>query len=149
MNQGRTQIMPNNLSANVKEVDINEVFEDILFSEEKIIEHAYQQGYQIGTTEDSIEGYHLGYHRGAELGSELGYYEAFAQHYIEYAENLKIPSKSLKTLNVLKQGCEEFPHTNSEDIDLLEAIEKLRVLYKKIAAQLKIKSDFKKEGIQF
>ncbi|XP_066257172.1 protein LTO1 homolog [Euwallacea similis] len=145
----KTQIMPNNLSAKVKEVDINEVFEDILFSEEKVIEDAYQHGYQIGTSEDSIEGYHLGYHRGAEFGSELGYYEALAQYYIENAENLRIPSKILKPLNALKEGCDEFPHTNSEETDLFEAIEKLRVLYKKIAAQLKIKSDFKKEGIQF
>lgn len=130
------------------EVDINEVFEDILLTEEKIYELAYREGYELGASEESIEGYHLGYHRGAEVGSEIGYYQAFAEHYNDNAEKLKVPDKVMKNLRMLKQGCLEFPRINSERIDLFEALENLRVLYKKIAAQLKIKSSLKNEGVQ-
>ncbi|KAH1007662.1 hypothetical protein HUJ04_004869 [Dendroctonus ponderosae] len=137
--------MPNTLSDKIQEVDINDVFDDILFSEEKVVEKGYQQGFAAGSSQDSVDGYHLGYHRGAEIGSEIGFYQAFSQHYL----NENPPEKVLKNLEGLSHGCCEFPRINCESTDIFEAIEKLRGLYKKIATQLKIKSSFKKEGIQF
>lgn len=91
----------------------------------------------------------MGYHRGAEIGSELGYYQAFAEYHLDDEQKPKIPEKVVKHIEVFKQGCDEFPRSNLETVDLFESIEKLRALYKKICTQLKIKTDFKREGINF
>ncbi|XP_030764904.1 protein LTO1 homolog isoform X2 [Sitophilus oryzae] len=128
---------------------INDVFDDILFSEERVITESYTRGYSLGSAEDTIEGYHLGYHKGAEVGSELGYYEAFCEHYLKESTDGNISKKAVKNLEALQKSLNEFPHSNSDTIDLFALIEKIRGLYKKICIQLKIKSDFKKEGLQF
>ncbi|KAL1512524.1 hypothetical protein ABEB36_002105 [Hypothenemus hampei] len=141
--------MPNNLSAQIEQSDINDVFEDILFSEDKIVEQGYREGFQIGVTQDNIEGYHLGYHRGAEIGSEVGYYQEFAEFHLSNCEKSKIPVKIVKSLEFLQEDCKQFPKTNVEEVDIFDSIEKIRGRYKKIAAQLKIKIDFKKDSVNF
>jgi hypothetical protein len=40
--------------------DINDVFEQILLSEERISEEGYRQGFDRGVTEGNLEAYHLG-----------------------------------------------------------------------------------------
>lgn len=141
--------MQNNLKEQIPDTDINDVFEDILFSEEKVIAEGYEKGFAIGSTEENIEGYHLGYHRGAEIGSELGYYQAFVEHYLNDEQKSMLVDKVLKNLEILKQDIHEFPRSNVEGIDLFESIEKIRALYKKVCTQLKIKFDYKNEGINF
>lgn len=44
-------------------MDINEVFDSILLSEEKISEEGYKQGFEKGVSEGNLEAYHLGKHR--------------------------------------------------------------------------------------
>lgn len=41
-------------------VDINDAFESILLSEERISEEGYRQGFEKGVTEGNLEAYHLG-----------------------------------------------------------------------------------------
>lgn len=131
------------------ERNINDVFEDILFSEERIIEESYRQGYSEGACEYTVEGYHLGYHRGAEIGSKLGYYKAFCEYNLCKPEIKRIPEKTVKHLEQLQQHIDVFPHDNCEHVDLFESFEQIEALYKKICTQLKVKKDFKKEGLQF
>lgn len=40
--------------------DINDVFEQILLSEERISEEGYRSGFERGVTEGNLEAYHLG-----------------------------------------------------------------------------------------
>ncbi|XP_050301242.1 protein LTO1 homolog [Anthonomus grandis grandis] len=139
--------MPNDLSTKVQQPDINDVFEEILFSEEKVIEKGYQQGYSIGRTEDNPEGYHLGYHRGAEIGSEIGYYQAFVDHHLDITKSAS--EKVVKLLEKLKKVCDEFPHTNSEQFDIFELLETVRSCYKRVCILLKVSTSFHKEGLSF
>lgn len=43
-------------------MDINNVFDQILLSEERITEEGYKQGFKKGVTEGNLEAYHLGKH---------------------------------------------------------------------------------------
>lgn len=40
--------------------DINDVFEQILLSEERISEESYKQGFSKGVSEGNLEAYHIG-----------------------------------------------------------------------------------------
>lgn len=41
-------------------MDINEVFDQILLSEESITEEGYKKGFEKGVSEGNLEAYHLG-----------------------------------------------------------------------------------------
>lgn len=41
-------------------MDINNVFDSILLSEERIAEEAYKQGFEKAVSEGNLEAYHLG-----------------------------------------------------------------------------------------
>ncbi|XP_060536545.1 protein LTO1 homolog [Cylas formicarius] len=139
--------MQEQISGVEHEVDINDVFEDILFAEEKIVEQGYQEGYKLGSAENSTEGYHLGYHRGCELGYQLGYYNSFAGYYL--AKSNEFSEKIQKNLENLKQLVANFPQTNVEDVDIIETMEKIHSLYKKLCVQLKLTSELKKDSFTF
>ncbi|CAG9854557.1 unnamed protein product [Phyllotreta striolata] len=117
------------MQENLTEKDINDVFNDILFLEEKVIDEAYEEGYKIGAAQGNKEGYHLGYHRGAEIGSEVGYYLGVTEKYIDnYANFEEKPVKILRSLENLKQLILEFPQINSPEADVVvlkETIERL------------------------
>jgi hypothetical protein len=40
--------------------DINDVFEQILLSEERISEESYKQGFSKGVSDGNLEAYHIG-----------------------------------------------------------------------------------------
>jgi hypothetical protein len=42
------------------EVNVNDAFEQILLSEERIAEESYKQGFEKGVSEGNLEAYHLG-----------------------------------------------------------------------------------------
>ncbi|CAD7088120.1 unnamed protein product [Hermetia illucens] len=54
------------------ERDINDVFDEILLTEESLTKQGYNEGYERGLAEGNIEGYQLGYGKGYELGKEFG-----------------------------------------------------------------------------
>jgi len=41
-------------------MDINDAFEQILLSEERIAEESYKKGFEKGVTEGNLEAYHIG-----------------------------------------------------------------------------------------
>ncbi|KAJ8928391.1 hypothetical protein NQ314_019056, partial [Rhamnusium bicolor] len=104
----------------VVDKDINDIFDDILLSEEKVIEESYKEGFQIGIAKGNPEGYHLGYHRGAELGAEIGYYVGVTESYLQYLKNSNISEKLFKSLETLKVLLDNFPRHNAEDVDIIE-----------------------------
>lgn len=42
------------------EMDVNDVFESILLSEERVSEEGYRKGFEIGVRDGNLEAYHLG-----------------------------------------------------------------------------------------
>lgn len=122
----------------ISEQDINEVFDEILLSEEKLIAESYKEGFKIGAVKGNPEGYHLGYHRGAEIGSEIGYYTGVTESYLNFAKDGNLPEKIIKSLNNLKTLLDNFPRYNTEDVDIIEQASIIRAKFKKVSAQLKI-----------
>ena len=41
-------------------MDINDAFEQILLSEERIAEESYKKGFEKGVSEGNLEAYHIG-----------------------------------------------------------------------------------------
>jgi flagellar biosynthesis/type III secretory pathway protein FliH len=116
-------------------MDINDAFEQILLSEERIAEESYKKGFEKGVSEGNLEAYHIGFHRGAEIGAELGFYLAVL-------ENHKIPApidqKVLNLITQLKGIIEQFPQINCDTFDLFESLNTIRAQFKKLTSLLKI-----------
>lgn len=130
-----------------EEKDINKVFEDLLFAEEKFIEEAYKEGLEENKIKDNIEGFHLGYHRGAEIGAELGFYYTVTNLYLEKSS---ISEKTKIVLSTLKLQIEKFPRNNVDDVDIVDLLTKIQLLYKKACALLKITLSYpEKDNLSF
>lgn len=127
------------------EVDINEVFDNILFSEEHYSEEGFKEGYNKGLIDGEEDGHHLGYHRGAELGAELGYYKGVFEACLALNKNKParcLPEKTVAVLTKVLDLIEQFPNTNSSDIDIIELRDNIRARYKKGCSLMKIDSNY-------
>ncbi|VVC93419.1 unnamed protein product, partial [Leptidea sinapis] len=111
-------------------------------SEDSTQKESYTEGFTAGVEGGNSEGFHLGYHKGARLGKELGYYLGIANIHLERNANsdTKYPDKIIKQLEKLKDLINSFPHTNSEEHDIVSMADNIRVNYKKACALLKISS---------
>lgn len=120
--------------------DINDVFDDIVLSEEKVAEEGYQKGFEDGESSGNTDGYHLGYHRGAELGAELGYYFGVL---MDYTKTRKVPSeKATKAIESCLEMIDTFPRTNDDQVDILQMADNIRAQYRKACALLKISGKY-------
>lgn len=118
--------------------DINELFDDILLTEEIQEEEGFAEGYLDGQKAGNTEGYHLGYHRGAELGAELGYYLAIATKHSKTTKSDKILTNLTNLIGLINS----FPKTNDPEVDIIQSAENIRALFKKVCALLKIDGKF-------
>lgn len=128
-------------SANEDDVDINDVFDNLLLAEEHLAEAGYQRGLAQGVREGNVDAYHFGYHRGAEVGAELGFYYGVICGQ-ESASKEGGSSKGKSLLKELKREIEEFPKFNDLEADIVEGLVKLRAKYKKLCALLKISAKY-------
>ncbi|XP_037033016.1 protein LTO1 homolog [Bradysia coprophila] len=122
------------------EPDINDVFDNIVFIEEKLTEQGYSDGFKDGQASGNSDGFHLGYHRGSELGAELGYYYGITTCYLQ--NKVEKGSKVAGVLVNLKQSLEEFPQTNDENCDIFELANAIRAQFRKACSLLKINGKY-------
>lgn len=122
------------------DTDINDIFDEIVFIEEKLTEKGYSDGYKDGQSSGNSEGYHLGYHRGSELGAELGYYYGITTFYLN--DKVKEDSKVAGVLVFLKRSIEEFPQTNDENSDIFALADAIRAQFRKACSLLKINGKY-------
>lgn len=118
--------------------DINDIFDDIVLTEENHVQEGYEEGFADGISGGNTEGYHLGYHRGAELGAELGYYLGVVEVYLKINKIEKI----LTNLNAIKQSIAAFPTTNDENVDIFDLASRIRAQFRKTCALLKISGKY-------
>lgn len=126
------------------EKDINDVFSDILLSEEHLNKKGYDEGYINGALNGNIEGYHLGYHRGAEIGSELGYYLGFVQCHLDILRKYQANDSDKKIKSLLSLQCliETYPTHNSELLDILKLLDDIRLQFRKVCSLLKLNANY-------
>lgn len=119
--------------------EINDVFDDILFAEERVIEKSYEDGFNIGASQGNPDGYHLGFHRGAELGAKLGFYVSVLENYFkELKFQSQYSSEKLNHLNELVALIKDFPKTNVENVDIIELIDSITSKFKRVCVLFKI-----------
>ncbi|KAB0802782.1 hypothetical protein PPYR_04968 [Photinus pyralis] len=133
--------MPHTVSDSTDK-DINDVFSDILLSEELLNKKGYEEGYGIGTLNGNIEGYHLGYHRGAEIGAELGYYLGVVENHLKSIKNKQANDKKFKHLIALQHLIETYPKHNSETVDILKLLDDIRSQFRKVCSLLKVNASY-------
>ncbi|XP_053683448.1 protein LTO1 homolog [Sabethes cyaneus] len=124
------------------EVDINDVFEDLLLSEERVAEQSFKEGVEVGSAEGNVEAYHFGYHRGAEVGAELGFYYGVICG--QEDDSREVSAKASALLKELKTEIDQFPTFNDLEVDILERLLLIRNKYKKLCALLKISAKYPK-----
>ncbi|XP_011313341.1 protein ORAOV1 homolog [Fopius arisanus] len=118
--------------------DINEIFENLLLSEEIAEQSGFQEGYNDGKNQ-SLKGYHLGYHRGSELAAKLGYYSGIAQHCLN--SSIYLP-KVTEHAKKLLEAIELFPLTNDETVDIINKSEEIKFKFIKLCSLAKIDSTY-------
>uniref|UniRef100_A0A1L8DAE7 Putative oral cancer-overexpressed protein 1 n=1 Tax=Nyssomyia neivai TaxID=330878 RepID=A0A1L8DAE7_9DIPT len=120
-----------------QERDINDVFDDIALTEDRINQDGYDEGFAKGEASGNTEAYHLGYHRGAEFGAELGYYAGIVEAFRDTKEE-----KIAASLGNLKESLERFPKFNDTTCDFAQEIQRIRGQFRKVCALLKFKSNY-------
>lgn len=125
------------MSQEEKDLDVNKAFEDLLFAEEIAQKSGYEKGYESGKTQ-LLKGYHLGYHRGSVIAAQLGYYSGVLDHYLQSNVN----NTCERTVAIAKQLLAEirgvFPEHQDDNLDILQAVENIKVKYAKFCSLAKI-----------
>ncbi|ALC41829.1 CG13175 [Drosophila busckii] len=112
--------------------DINELFDDIVLTEEKHATRGYEEGIKDGRALGNQEGYQFGYNQGVLLGEELGtiYGQVVAQQQLPHTEKVQ------RTLQQLRTLIEQFPLDNDPEADIIGAVELIRNTQRRLTAQL-------------
>lgn len=143
MSQSQT---PNGSSSDSKAAgpihsDINDIFDEIAFCEDRKNAEGYEKGVADGKLAGNTDGYHLGYHRGAELGAELGYYYGTLQAYTNCEQN-QITDRQQKSIESVLKLIENFPRNNDDQVDIFHLADGIRAQYRKTCAILKISGKY-------
>lgn len=121
--------------------DINDIFAEIAFCEDRKNAEGYEKGVADGKLAGNTDGYHLGYHRGAELGAELGYYYGTLQACAN-SERIKLPERQRKSIESVLKLIDSFPRTNDDQVDIFRLADNIRAQYRKTCAILKISGKY-------
>jgi len=112
--------------------DINDLFDDIVLTEEKEARLGYEEGLKDGQEQGNEEGYKLGYAQGVSLGEELG--KILGQ--VVAQQQLKHTDKVRRSLEQLRSLIEEFPRTNDPQADIVGAVQDIRSSHRRLRALL-------------
>lgn len=116
------------------EPDVNDAFESIAFSEERIANAAFEEGFKKGTADGLAEGYHLGYHRSAELGFEIGMYRGL----LSSLNHSEVSPRITAVAEKLASAINLIPETNQSDCDILGNLDSARASFKQLVSLLKL-----------
>lgn len=127
--------------------DINDLFDEIVFVEDRLISVGYKEGFEKGSQEGKQEGVELGFSKGIEIGQEIGFYVGFTEgwlkHFTNETENKK-SEKVLSSLDKLNRLAKDFPSDNLKDVDVVEKLDVMRAKFKIVCSLLKIPADYTK-----
>ncbi|KYN08382.1 PREDICTED: uncharacterized protein LOC108774825 [Cyphomyrmex costatus] len=124
------------MSQEKKDLDVNKVFEDLLFVEEIAQKSGYEEGFESGK-EQLLKGYHLGYHRASIIAAQLGYYSGVLEHYLQNND-----AKCEKAMMIAKKLLEDIrgtlPNHQDDNLNILQAVEDIKFKYAKFCSLAKI-----------
>ncbi|XP_049296381.1 protein LTO1 homolog [Anopheles funestus] len=118
--------------------DINDVFEDIFLTEERIIGEHFHQGLVDGRLEESVqEAEDYGFKKGSEIGREIGFYTSIVTTIASQPE-IAANEKAHSILQEVLCALEKYPHENDPAIDLVHNLQQIRSKFRRLCALLKI-----------
>lgn len=120
-----------------QERDINDIFDDIVLTEERLVEKGYKEGFDEGCKQGNTDGYRLGFAQGIKLGEELAEIFGFI---IALEQQDKHTEKVKRCMEQLKSLIEIFPKENDPEADIVGTLEQIRNLNKRLRILLGLKS---------
>uniref|UniRef100_A0A182K196 Methyltranfer_dom domain-containing protein n=1 Tax=Anopheles christyi TaxID=43041 RepID=A0A182K196_9DIPT len=133
-----TEIEQSCIVASEAEGDINDVFEDIFLTEERIIDEHFHHGLEDGRQEQSVqEAEDYGYKKGSEIGREVGFYYTVVTAIASQPETAS-NEKAQIIVQELLTALERYPHVNDPAVDLLHDLQRIRNTYRRLCALLKV-----------
>ncbi|XP_065366656.1 protein LTO1 homolog [Calliphora vicina] len=119
------------------ERDINDIFDDIILTEERLVEKSYKEGFDEGCQQGNADGYRLGFAQGLQLGEELAEIYGLV---IALQQQNKHTDKVKRCMEQLKTLIEEFPKDNDPEADIIGTLEQIRNINKRLRVSLGHKS---------
>lgn len=118
--------------------DINDVFEDIFLTEERIIDESFHHGLEDGRQEQSVqEAEDYGFRKGTEIGREIGFYHTIVTTFASQPE-AKTNEKVQTLLQETTAALDQFPRDNDVAVDLLHDLQRIRNRFRRLCALLKV-----------
>ncbi|XP_058053491.1 protein LTO1 homolog [Anopheles bellator] len=118
--------------------DINDVFEDIFLTEERVIVKSYHQGLEDGRQQEAVaEAFDYGHKKGSEIGREIGFYQTI----VTELASQQVAASNERALTLVKEievAVEKFPRGNDPNVDLLHNLQQIRNKYRRLCALLKL-----------
>lgn len=135
----------------LESADINDVFDEIAFSEDKIVQEGFCEGLKKGIKEAEEEGYHLGFHKGIEFGYELGYYGGVVKYFLSSHESkeFEVSDKIFHILVKLDALISSYPPTNCSNTDILQLKSEIKSLFRRLCSLLKFDGLLAEKGVSF
>ncbi|XP_065221558.1 protein LTO1 homolog [Planococcus citri] len=131
--------------------EINDIFDAIVFSEESIVNEAFEKGLDKGIEEARAEGYHVGFHKGIEIGSEIGYYKGIVDTLLALYndQQIDLSDKVLSILNKLKPLLDTFPRFNCSETDILQLKQEIKTHFKQFCSLMKFNGTLTEKSLSF
>ncbi|XP_052861040.1 protein LTO1 homolog [Anopheles cruzii] len=119
--------------------NINDVFEEIFLTEERVIDESYHQGLEDGRQQESVEeAFDYGHKKGSEIGREIGFYQTIATEVASQETLVASNGRALTLLKEIEVAIEKFPCDNDPNVDLLHNLQQIRNKYRRLCALLKL-----------
>lgn len=127
------------------ELDVNNVFEELLMSENLAATNNYEEGYKVGKN-NLMQGYHLGYHKTSVIAAQLGFFKGELMKSHTQSELLKA---GLQKENLLS-SIDNFPDHNSSSTEILKSFENIKLNFNKYCSITKNSlTSFEKDKLNF
>ncbi|KAH8271528.1 hypothetical protein KR018_004252 [Drosophila ironensis] len=109
-----------------------DLFDDITLAEERNANEGYSDGFEQGQAQGNEEAYLLGYAKGLQVGEELG--KILGQ--VVARQQLPHTGRVQRSLEQLRALLDQVPRTNDPEVDILGALEAVRIAHRRLRAQL-------------
>ncbi|XP_051171074.1 uncharacterized protein LOC127287957 [Leptopilina boulardi] len=128
-----------------KEPDVNNVFENLLMTENLAAESNYEEGYKKGKN-NLLQGYHLGYHKTSSVATQLGFFKGELMKSHSQSTLLKV---DLQKENLLS-NINNFSVYNNSSTEIIKSFENIKFNFNKFCSMTKSNlASFEEDKLNF
>ncbi|XP_078322439.1 protein LTO1 homolog [Crassostrea virginica] len=116
----------------------DDIFHDIVMSEERFHQEGFSAGLDVGRQAGIHEGWRLGWQKGSAIGSEIGFYHGFCELLLEKIKDDSKKQRVCKALEGIMTAIEELPASDPTNQELFDKLDKVRAKVKQVNSLLSI-----------